>query len=114
MKTPENLEIILKTLPEIVKAAVAEKNKQRAEELMQKGEEMYLETQDFINNLVEDAGACAHLILEMLQEPLNAAGVDFKLPVVRGFNKSDMEIYLAEQIHKTVKIIPYNGNGAEK
>lgn len=108
MKTPVKLEVVLKALPEIVKAAVNAKNKERLKALLEKSGEMYTETEEFIEELMNDAGACAHLILEMIHDPLQAAGIDFDLPITRDVNKYELRQFVQAEIDKAVKIIPYS------
>jgi len=90
---------ILSKLPKIIEAAISEKNRAKMEELIVKGGEMKDEIKSFSHELITDAAACASLILEILREPLEAAGYPIELEKTRNFDKFEMELYLESHIN---------------
>jgi hypothetical protein len=91
------LQTIAKIIPEVIKAAFSEANKDRAEEF---GE--------IFDEVREDVGTCAHLVLEMLKDPLAELGIDIELPASRDMGSLELRAHVEKQLKKSLTIIPHN------
>jgi predicted transcriptional regulator len=96
-----SLGALFSKIPVIIQAAISEKNRDRVEELIGDTAEMKEDFEAFFHEIAQDAGVCAQIVLEILKEPLEAAGVDLEIEEKsRSMDKAALEILIETEINK--------------
>lgn len=74
----DKLQSIIDVLPRIIAEAFSEENEERFNQLKEQVLESAEDIEDFTVEMYQDIGKCVDLVLEILADPLEAAGIDLK------------------------------------
>lgn len=95
MEISERLQALIKALPEVIASAFSEKNRERFGALEEQVKEMTGDTVGFIEEFRADVGMCVEIVLEMVADPLSAAGIELDFGGTRDLNEMKEYVRLA-------------------
>ena len=98
----EMIKQLLPKIPAIVKAILSDKNKDRFGKLLETGGEMKEDFEQFAADLYDDAGVCAQLVLEILHDPLQEAGIDYEIKS-RNVKKAELEAAIKVELARNIE-----------